>query len=388
MLNSNRWSVIYQWDSQADDFVDMTRYIDGDITIMVKRNAVGTAGFKLKYRSILSIMQANGLSLAQFLNEWLSTVQIVQDGSLVFAGVLDGFPEVSSNSLDADISLSFVSWLGLLKGIPVIPTQVLTGNLDKILVSKVRDAISVSNDGAAPYPITIGDHIDSLPAVTWTVDNMMSLKDFLVQRCDNATGAGNFDIDITADGKFEIWKKLGYDISSRIIFKAGDASANIQSIDFPQWDEPYTDAIISGAGNGYGDNGTVIVSHAFNTASRKRHFYNCLLAQDSSISTQDVLDRAATKQIKYSSSPVSTPTITVNTTYLRLKVCNHVLGGDIWIGDTVKLDMRGIYAGIPLPVDKKMRIDQLNITIEPTYSTTVKMTMCDVKGDSIDVNNR
>lgn len=387
MLNSNRWSVIYQWDGQADDFVDMTHYIDGDITIMVKRNAVGTAEFKLKYRSILSIMQANSLSLAQFLNEWLSTVQIVQDGSLVFAGVLDGFPEVSSNSLDADISLSFVSWLGLLKGIPVIPTQVLNGNLDKILVSKVRDAISVSNDGAAPYPITIGDHIDSLPAVTWTVDNMMNLKDFLIQRCDNATGAGNFDINITADGRFQIWKQQGYDTSQKIIFKAGDASANIQSLDFPRWEEPYTDAIISGAGNGYGDDGSVITSHAVNAESRKRHFYYCTLAQDSSISTQDVLDRAATKQIKYSSSPISKPTITVNATALRLKVCEHDLGGDIWIGDTVGLDMRGIYEGIPLPPGKKTRIDQLDISIDPTYSTTVKMTMCDISGDTVNVSN-
>ena len=387
MLKSNRVTVIYQWDSMADDFVDLTRYIDGGITIMVKRNAVGTATLKVKYRAILSIMKSSGLSLAQFLNEWLSTVQISQDDGLVFAGVLDGFPEVSSNSLDADISLSFVSWLGLLKGIPVIPTQVLTGNLDRILVAKVRDAISVSSSGAAPYPITIGDHIDSLPAVTWTVDNMMNLKDFLVQRCDNATGAGNFDINITADGRFQIWKQQGYDTSQKIIFKAGDASANIQSLDFPRWEEPYTDAIISGAGNGYGDDGSVITAHAVNASSRKRHFYYCTLAQDSSISTQDVLNRAATKQIKYSSSPISTPTITINATALKLKVCEHDLGGDLWVGDTVGLDMSGIYSGIPLPPGKKTRIDQLDITIDPTYITTVKMTMCDITGDTVNVSN-
>ena len=90
MIRSRRWLVVYQWGADGDQYVDLTRLVDG-IQIMVKRNAIGTCTLKLHYRSILSIIQAQHLRLADFLHEWLSTVYIYQDDALVFGGVLDAF---------------------------------------------------------------------------------------------------------------------------------------------------------------------------------------------------------------------------------------------------------------------------------------------------------
>lgn len=384
MIRSRRWLVVYQWGADGDQYVDLTRLVDG-IQIMVKRNAIGTCTLKLHYRSILSIIQAQHLRLADFLHEWLSTVYIYQDDALVFGGVLDAFPQIQTSSMDADITLTFQSWLGLMAGIPVMPPQSLSGNLDQILVQKVKDAVTTSEAGAAPYPISIGSHVDRLASVTWTVDNVMTLKDFLVQRTDNSTGAAPFDINFTPDGKFEVWQHLGVDTTSQIVYTAGDKAANVLSVDYPAWDGYNTDVVMSGAGNGYGVEGSTITAHAWSDASRRRHFYRSAIAQDSSISTQDVLNRAATQRLKYADTPASIPVITINATMLGLQVCEHANGGDLWLGDTIKMLMTGIYEGMPSPDDHLLRVNQLDISVDTAFAETVKITTCSVTGGTVNV---
>ncbi|QHJ77135.1 MAG: hypothetical protein [Bacteriophage sp.] len=385
MLRSNRWMIVYQWSAKADEFVDLTRLVDGNVQIMVKRNAIGTCTFRLKYRSILELIRAQGITLVDFLNEWLSTVSVYMDDSLVFGGVLDAFPQIQTSSLDADITLTFQSWLGLMAGMEVMPPQSLTGPLDQILVTKVQQAVEASAVAAMPYPVSIGTHIEQLAAVTWTVDNVMTLKDFLVQRTDNSTGAGPFDINFTPDGQFEVWQHYGVDTSDSITYTAGDDKANVESVDYPAWDGYNTDVIMSGAGNGYGVEGSTITAHASSADSRRRHMYHAAIAQDSSISTQDVLNRAATQQLKYAESPAAIPEITINATRLGLKVCEHGLGGDLWLGDTISMIMTGIYAGMPSPDDHKLRVNQLDITLEPTNNVTVKISTCSVSGGAVNV---
>lgn len=386
MIGSRRWLVIYQWGADGDQYVDLTHLIDGDIQIMAKRNAIGTCSLKVQYRSILSIMRTQHIRLIDFLHEWLSTVYIYMDDDLVFGGVLDAFPQIQTSSIDADITLTFQSWLGLMAGVPVMPPQNLSGHLDQLLVSKVRDAITTSATGAAPYPIRIGSHIDQLASVTWTVDNVMTLKDFLVQRTDNSTGATPFDINFRPDGEFEVWQHMGMDISKQITFTAGDRDRNVVSVDYPAWDGYNTDVVMSGAGNGYGTEGSTITAHAWSDASRRRHFYRATIAQDSSISTQDVLNKAATQRLKYADTPASIPIITINATQLGLKVCEHTSGGDLWLGDTIKMVMTGIYAGMPSPEDGLLRVDQLDISVDPTYVETVKITTCSVTGGTVNVS--
>ena len=113
--------------------------------------------------------------------------------------------------------------------------------------------------------------------------------------------------------------------------------------------------------------------------------YHAAIAQDSSISTQDVLNRAATQQLKYAESPAAIPQITINATRLGLKICEHDLGGDLWLGDTISMIMTGIYAGMPSPDDHKLRVNQLDISVEPTLNTTVKISTCSVTGGTVNV---
>lgn len=386
MIRSRRWLVVYQWGADGDQYVDLTRLIDGDMQIMVKRNAIGTCTLKVHYRSILSIIQTQHIGLIDFLHEWLSTVYIYMDDTLVFGGVLDAFPQIQASSMDADITLTFQSWLGLMAGVPVMPPQSLSGHLDQLLVTKVRDAITTSATGAAPYPISVGSHIDQLASVTWTVDNVMTLKDFLVQRTDNSTGATPFDINFTPDGEFEVWQHMGADTSGQFAFTVGDKATNVVSVDYPAWDGYNTDVIMSGAGNGYGAEGSTITAHAWSEASRRRHFYRAAIAQDSSISTQDVLNKAATQRLKYADTPASIPIITINASDLGLKVCEHATDGDLWLGDTIKMVMTGIYEGMPSPSNGLLRVDQLDISVDQNFIETVKITTCSVTGGTVNVS--
>ena len=371
-------SLMYSWSDSPDDVIDLLPYCsDNGIAITVQRNTIGTLSISIKYRVILALLLQQGLTLDQFLVERYARVTLYQDGDMVFGGFLSAFPAVQSSSIDADIPLVFNSWLGLTTGGYVGPVESFTDNLDAILVRKLRDNINASGSGRKPWPLSIG-HCDSLARVQWDITSFKQLNDFLVERTDNSTGAGPFDINFTPDGVFEIYRNYGVNLTASMNLRFGGPQQNVTDFDFPLFDNASTDVVLSGAGNGYGGQGTAIVSRQSNPDSRKRHYWGMLIAQDSSITTRNVLDDAARKKLKYTASPIATPTISINANELGLRIREHAQHGDLWLGDVVRVTPEGIYSTYPHA--DSYRIDKMEITISREQVTTVKLTMVDPTG--------
>lgn len=377
---SNRYMAVYYPDNIEEDRIDVTPYLTGGISIDVTRNKIATISMKIEYRQLLLICDSRSMTLDELLVEWFSTIVISQDGQKIITGVLDMFPEFTSSDIDAEITLEFQDiGLGLSQLVPVESTQTLSGHLNDVLLGQFRGGLSKASSGRNGFPLSVGSHVDVLPVVTWVVSSDMKLGDFLTQRCDNTDGSGYYDINFTPDGQLEIWSRFGVDVSNDIVFQIGNRYSNVEGFDFPAWNDYYTDVLLRGSGT--------LVSRAHNSASRNRHYYACLMSQDSSISTQAVLDQAATKLLKYCASPVATPTVTINATRLGLNIRQHAYGGDLWVGDTVKIVPSGIYSHYPMPEGNLFRINTMSITIDQNFSTTVKMTMVDPTGGDVDVDS-
>ena len=150
---------------------------------------------------------------------------------------------------------------------------------------------------------------------------------------------------------------------------------------FPAWAKYYTDCVETGAGNGFGAGGTTLVSNQFTAASRKRHYRAVLLAQDSGITTQSALDVDAAKRLKYSARPNAVGEVKFNATRLGLRVREHDEHGDIWVGDTVRVQPMGIYENYPTLPDGKYRIDRLEITVNGLGVELVAASFVDPNGD-------
>ena len=374
------FAVRYSYDNNSLNDIDITRYLIDGYTMTVQRNRIGTLSLKILYRNLDALCEERSITLDTLLTEWFSNVYIFEGDDLKFTGVLDSFPSIAGAGLDEEVTLTFQSWLGLLQLAPVTPLQDLSGNLDRILVSQVASAVAWSSDGRAQYPIKIGRHVDSLNVVQWKVDQYMNVYEFITQRCDNTTGAGQFDINITPRGMFEIWSHFGYDLSGSIIFSFGAHGANVEEWSFPAWSKYYTDCVETGAGNGFGAGGTTLVSNQYNSASRKRHYRAVLLAQDSGITTQSALDVDAAKRLKYSARPNAVGEVKFNATRLGLRVREHDEHGDIWVGDTVRVQPMGIYENYPTLEDGRYRIDRLEVTVSGLGVESVTASFVDPSG--------
>lgn len=375
-----RFKILYYYDNTEDNVLDISRLVVNGFTISGKLNSIHTASLKISYRNLINLTRSKSIRLDDLLCEWFSTVQIWQGDSRVFTGVLDKFPSVSGSGLDEEVELTFEDGLGLCRGFAVAPLQILNGNLDALLSTQVAAAIAVASNGRDHFPLKLGSHRERLANVTWTVDSYMKLNEFLVQRCDNTTGAGQFDINFTPLWEFEIWHRFGVDISDSMIFQIGGQGGNMLSFDFDAWSNFATDAVMTGAGNGFGSGGTTLVSNRFNAESRRRHFYYKEILQNSSILDQGSLNSSCEKALKYTSSPCTTGSVTFNATNMGVRVREHAQNGDIWIGDVVTVKTGGIYQDFPVSANGLYRISQLDITVDRQNVETVKATFIDPTG--------
>lgn len=345
-----------------------------------RRNAVSTISFSISMRKLRSWCKQYNFDVTRFFTPIKSSVVLISDdGEAVIGGYLSETPEFSfTTDPDATASFSFVDGLGLATGFILKPVQSFTNALSDQLVSGVNQAITASTAAGAPWPISVGSHIDTLDAVTNTVSSPKKLSDFLTERTDNTTGAGPFDVYFDAYGVFEIWDPLGTNVSSTTILTWPDTGAKggCKSISFPAWSNYYSNIFMSGSGNGYGDDGGTIISRKVNNDTIANTGYYEEAVQDSSISDQTTLDSSATSYLRYTSKPFSNPTITIDGD--NYKFYDHRLGGTLWVGDTVALDVSsGLASILPIDTTSLFRVDTIAGTVDRQGKASITLTFVD-----------
>ena len=96
---------------------------------------------------------------------------------------------------------------------------------------------------------------------------------------------------------------------------------------------------------------------------------------------QTALDLDAAKRLKYSARPNAVGEVKFNATRLGLRVREHDEHGDIWVGDTVRVQPMGIYEHYPTLEDGRYRIDSMSITVSGLGVETVTASFVDPNGD-------
>ena len=357
--------IYYPDDRQG---LDITPYVDGGASIDVKRNTIGTCSIKTTYRALYRLLKATRMTAEDFLVEWFSRLDVVDEQHhRVFSGVLNTFPELSMNDIDAGMTLEFSSWLALTQGYQVRPQTWTNVRLDTILVEALQQGNKASDGGREPWNIGIGDVVQ-LAKVTWTLDSPKTLCEFLTQRTDNVSGAGLFDITIDAEKRFDVLQPVGRDTD--IVLQYGGPGSNTINADYPAWSDYYTSVYVTGAGNSYGAVGTTLQTEASNGQSLARHYFYEKYSQNSDITDMDQLNEEAQRQLKYSATPATAPTLTISPTALGLHMYR---GGDLWLGDTVALNPLGLFK--LYPHTDRARVNEIALTIDNNNMQTAKLGM-------------
>ena len=332
-----------------------------------KRNAVDAISFSMSLRKLAEWCESRNFDIARFFTPIKSSVVIVaRDGTPIIGGFLASTPEFSfSQNPDSIVQFNFVGWLGIATGYNLKPVISYNEALNSQLVKGVNLALEAANAKGAPWPISVGTHLDTLATVQNTVDSPKKLADFLTERTDNLDGAGPFDIYFRENGQFEIWKNLGTDISRETTISWPDRGqvGGAKALEFPAWENYYSDIFLTGSGNGYGDGGGAITSTKTNTDTVANTGFYELATSLSSISDQDTLDSRATSYLRYTATPFSTPKATIDAE--QFKIYDHRYGGNLWIGDTLAVDVSsGLAKLLPIEQFAKFRVDSIDVSYD------------------------
>ena len=364
------WQINYSYDGvELGDLFS----ISSGLAWGKERNSVRSISFSVSLRKLYEWCQTQDFDITRMFTPIKSTVKIVQQTSPTVSGTVVGgwlsqTPAFSfGNSADASVLFTFSTYLGLTAGAYIKPPYSYNDNFNDVAQYQIERIVERTIIAGAPWPISPGTS-DVLAVVSDVLEAPKSLKDFLLERADNTTGTGSFDVYDDPDGVITLYEKYGVDISSEVTFSYPDMGGkyDVKTISFPEWSNFVSDVFLTGAGNGYattsGAEGAAIFSTATNDDTIANTGYWEIATSESDISVQAVLDDKATSYVKNTDMAFVTPTITLDGD--RFLLYDHDQGGDLWLGDSVFVDATGWTDPLlPLVTPIKLRINSIDATI-------------------------
>lgn len=295
--------------------------------------------------------QQRNTSLANILKPYAMTCRIVRNGVEVVGGFLATMPGYSPKGTSADLAMRFDGWMNLLAGVYIYPTATQTAAMGQLASQYIQMADTRASNAGKAFGFTEGT-ISTMSQVEQTFENFKTVKEFLIDRCDNTTGAGPFDVYWHADKTYDVIKdsEFGDLISDYIVRyptrQTGVSAATIQASEM----SGFASKIIAlGAGEvSYDpDQNTVIKDEETNSSAVEEFGYCENLIQESSISRLTTLTTKAVAELYNSSNILWEPQITLT----GVQVAPTPSGtGKIWVGDTITIqndeDMTGQTSGM------------------------------------------
>lgn len=366
------WQINYYYDGIL--IGDLFPICDNGFTGSIARNSATPIAFNISARKLQEWCTSLGFDITRMFTPIKSSVIVKQIFDTTYSGEsmggwLAATPTFSfANSADTTVSFSFVSWLGLLAGYYLIPPYSYNTNFNLAAKAQIDLAVERTFLAGSQWPISYGTS-DTLAVVSDTLEAPKTLKDFLLERTDNTTGTGSFDVYINPRGVIQLKTSYGLDLSSTTTFSYPDNGGKygIKEISFDAWDDYISDVFLTGAGNGYastsGAEGAAIFSTATNSATRANTGYWQTATSESDIISQTVLDNKATSYVKNTDKPFSTPSLRLDGD--PFKWWTHDDSGDIWLGDTIKVDTTGwVEDLLPFTTPISLRINSIDMTVD------------------------
>jgi hypothetical protein len=366
--------------------MDIFQYCINGLRFSKVLNGVGTLSFDISLNALAKIAKETRFDITQILSPRKRSIYLYIDGYAVWGGFLASVPSIEmSNEIDSVITMEFVEFLGLAAGAYITPfyqyTQQSFTTVAKYWVDRIY--VFANNTGGTgdvvPWQLRWNNNVtsDMLPLVDDTIDMYKTLKDFLLEKTDNTTGTGEFDVYVNPEGSLSIHKRYGADLTGRVTltYPETEDRYGIRSISFPPWNNYFSHYTVVGNGEGFGTGGTAIRATASNndTLANTGYWEGC--SNDSNISIMQTLQNKATGFVSGTETPFTYPTISIGANKINIRP-HTTASADIWVGDIINIDIVGnVKDAIPLDTTRPLRIVGMEITINGNKDMEAQLEM-------------
>lgn len=351
------------------------RKLAQNLTWTRRRTKVGVDDISFTVNDVLfsEWLKDRGTDINNVLKPLALDCRVVRNGVAVMGGFLATMPSYRPNGTSAKLELQFDGYMNYLGGVYIRPIGLVSGRLSDIIVARVAEAESRAITAGKGFGIASGA-ISQLASVEHTFDNYKSVKDFITDRCDNLSGAGQFDVFFHPDRTYDITPddKYGDVITDYTIYyptiRNGVSATSISANEVSGF---ASHVIGVGAGEISSDpsKSTVITSEQTNYEAVTEYGYSETILQESSVSAQTTLDGNVQAELNEVSDMVWQPDITL----IGRQVAPTPNGErKIWVGDTVTIvnreDMTGMTSGA-------FRVNALSVKVSATGAEEITPTL-------------
>lgn len=353
------------------------RKIAENLTWSRKRTKVGVDSIDFSINDVLfnKWLVERGYTIGDVLKPLALECRLVRNGVELIGGFLATMPAYQPLQTSATLNMRFDGYLNLLAGVYIrntsnnLPRGTITGRAGDLVSQMITFANTVSSNAGKGYGFKAGA-IENLASISHTFDNYKTVKDWICDRCDNATGAGPFDVYFHADKTYDIRSSahFGNVIKDWVAFyptllnNPSATSISAQEVgDFAS----AVFAIGAGEVSANTNENTAIRSFVSDRQYITDYGYFETLYQNSSVSTQSVLTRNAQAELWNRENPIWQPEITLHGKQVApVPTGNH----KIWIGDTLTVSNSADLTGM---TNGAFRVNELNVTVSAGGDETI-----------------
>jgi len=345
------------------------RRIAQNLNYSRKRTKVGADSIDFTLNDVIfdSWCKERGTTLKDMLRPLALECRIVRNGVELLGGFLATMPAYSPLQTSANLQLKFDGFLNLLGGVYIrntttnLPLGTVTGAAGTLVSNQIQFANTVSSNAGKSYGFTAG-YIDTLASITNTFENYKTVKDWICDRCDNATGAGPFDVYFYADKKYDIYAESNFgDVITDWVAFYPMLINNTSAVSIAASEVGDFASAVVGLGSGevshVASENTALFSFTKDTDAIQKYGYYETLYQDSSISTGSVLQRNIQAELWNTSNPIWQPQISLK----GIQVAPTPTGDHkIWIGDIITINNSEDLTGM---TNGDFRVNELSVSV-------------------------
>lgn len=345
------------------------RRIAQNLNYSRKRTKVGADSIDFTLNDVIfdSWCKERGTTLKEMLRPLALECRIVRNGVELLGGFLATMPAYSPLQTSANLQLKFDGFLNLLGGVYIrntttnLPLGTVTGAAGTLVSNQIQFANTVSSNAGKSYGFTAG-HIDTLTSITNTFENYKTVKDWICDRCDNATGAGPFDVYFYADKKYDIYAEDNFgDVITDWVAFYPMLINNTSAVSIAASEVGDFASAVVGLGSGevshVASENTALFAYEKDASTVQKYGYYETLYQDSSISTGSVLRRNIQAELWNTSNPIWQPQISLK----GIQVAPTPTGDHkIWIGDIITINNSEDLTGM---TNGDFRVNELSVAV-------------------------
>lgn len=363
LYKQNKLGLVSGVETELKSFLGDIFPLCDTVTFEIIRNQPGTLRVDVSVRAMFQVL---GLQFWDYCTPIATAAYLSRGDTMIWGGFLSATPTANfGESIDAVVSLEFVSWLGYLAGLYPSGNSSYNDNFDYVfagLISTARGTIS-SAGGYVPINMSATRNI---PVVQGTIEKTKSLLAYATERTDNTEGTGEFIVRDNPDGTIQMKKYGGYLVGGApgtpvSLFYPSSSPGDIVSIEV----EPVSDLTTAVVAVGAEVNGAALSATRYSYPAARSMGYWASVLQRTDISNATTLGGAASALVanKYPMDAQVDVVVSLDGDNLVLDTADPKY---LWIDALVSIvaDFSAEYIGVDFTQTR--RVDKVSGTIDKT----------------------